>query len=207
MPTTSPVALREREGKRGVYSSRCQLLPSTLGRRGSCLAEGLAVGNWPRTPFPTLYHSFPSVPHALWNSGAPTAEHAGHPWICSPPSLQPSFPAALDPAWPLSSALFLRFRSDSSPWCMSLGICYHSERSWCHLLSNGREGTRTQNFPPSGQMLQGHWEASWMNTLHERETVPSSNTRPQVAVKQQTAVEHSHYKEAFQRSARQPLLR
>lgn len=40
-----------------------------------------------------------------------------------------------------------------------------------------------------------------MNTLCERETVPSSNTRPQVAVKQQTTVEHSHYKEAFKRSA------
>lgn len=49
-------------------------------------------------------------------------------------------------------------------------------------------------------MFQGR-DASWVNNLHERETVPSSNTRPRVAVKQQTTVKHSHYKEAFKSSA------
>lgn len=34
-----------------------------------------------------------------------------------------------------------------------------------------------------------------------KEKVPSSNTRPQVAFRQQTAVKHGHYKEDFKRSA------
>lgn len=65
--------------------------------------------------------------------------------------------------------------------------------------------TWAQRLPPSGQMLQGHGgsyshEHLWnKGCLYER--VPSSNTRPRVAVRQQTTVKHSHYKEAFKRSA------
>lgn len=61
--------------------------------------------------------------------------------------------------------------------------------------------TWAQKLPPSGQMLQGHGgscshEHLWnKGCLYER--VPSSNTRPRVAVGQQTTVKHSHYKEAL----------